>query len=80
MKLLVNIYYIYFETSIYNEVWYVVTDDRMCVKEVKFNLVARARDPLWEESWGSGKKPKRMHGIHCIHYYRIQYTRQARNI
>ena len=30
------------------------------------NLVARARDPLWEESWGSGKKPKRMHGIHCI--------------
>ena len=44
------------------------------------NLVARARDPLSEESWGSGKKPKRMHGIHCIHYYRIQYTRQARNI
>ena len=30
------------------------------------NLVARARDPLWEESWGSGKKPERMHGIHCI--------------
>ena len=30
------------------------------------NLVARARDPLWEESWGSGKEPKRMHGIHCI--------------
>ena len=31
-----------------------------------YNLVARARDPLWEESWGSGKKPKRMHRIHCI--------------
>ena len=30
------------------------------------NLVARARDPLWEESWGCGKKPKSMHGIHCI--------------
>ena len=28
------------------------------------NLVARAHDPLWEESWGSGKKPKRMQGIH----------------
>ena len=28
------------------------------------NLVARARDPLWEESRGFGKKPKRMHGIH----------------
>ena len=44
------------------------------------NLVARARDPQWEELWGYGKKPKRMHRIHCIHYYRIQYTRQARNI
>ena len=22
------------------------------------NLVARAHDPLWEESWGSGKSPK----------------------
>ena len=30
------------------------------------NFVARARDPLWEESWGSGKKSKKMHGIHCI--------------
>ena len=30
------------------------------------NLVAKARDPPWEESWGSGKKPKRMHRIHCI--------------
>ena len=28
------------------------------------NLVARARDPLCEEPWGSGKKPKRMHEIH----------------
>ena len=28
------------------------------------NLVARARDPLWEESWGFGKKRKRMYGIH----------------
>ena len=28
------------------------------------NVVARARDPLWEESSGSGKKSKRMHGIH----------------
>ena len=34
-------------------------------KQSRLNLVARARDPLWEESWGSGKKPKRMHGIHC---------------
>ena len=33
---------------------------------VWYNLVARARDPVWEESWGSGKEPKRMHGIHCI--------------
>ena len=32
-----------------------------------------------EEWWGSGKKPK-MHGVRCIHYYRIQYSRQARNI
>ena len=24
---------------------------------VKPNLVARACDPLWEEWWGSGKKP-----------------------
>ena len=30
------------------------------------NLAARTRDPLMEESWGSGKKPKRMHGTHCI--------------
>ena len=28
------------------------------------NLVARTRDPLWEESSGSGKKSKRMHRIH----------------
>ena len=47
----------------------------------KTNLVARARDPLWEESWGSGKKPKRMHGIHCIpllsdpvHWASAQYS------
>ena len=31
MKLLVNIYYIYYETNIYNEVRYLVTDDMMCV-------------------------------------------------
>ena len=29
------------------------------------SLVATAHDPLWKESWGSEKKPKRMHRIHC---------------
>ena len=28
------------------------------------NLVARTGDPLWEELWGFGKKPNRMHAIH----------------
>ena len=31
MKLLVNIYCIYYETNIYSKVWYLVTDDMMCV-------------------------------------------------
>ena len=31
MKLLVNIYYIYYETNVYNEVWYLLTDEMMCV-------------------------------------------------
>ena len=44
------------------------------------NLVARARDPLWEESWALGKSPKECTEFTAFHYYRIQYTRQARNI
>ena len=37
------------------------------------SVVARARDPLWEESW------KTMHRINCT-ILSDQYTRQARNI
>ena len=44
------------------------------------NFLARARDPLWEESWDSGKKPKKCTKFTAFHYYQIQYTRQARNI
>ena len=47
------------------------------VRDTRPNLVARARDPLWEESWGSGKKPKRMHRIHRIP---LLSDKQARNI
>ena len=45
------------------------------------NLVARARDPLWEESWGSGKKAQKnaQNSLHSI-TIRSKYTRQARNI
>ena len=52
----------------------------LCGTATLCNLVARARDPLWENSWGSGKKSKIMHGIHCIpllsdpvHYASAQY-------